>query len=303
MVNTFRARVDQWREDSYPGVTIVTRKLLEHWHDKAVRHIRPIFANWRRLRRRSGGSKGRQPISKTQKAQLRVPEQVAGQMPDRRRQPGGGGRAAVHLHLARSVAVEICADDQCHREGERGVPAADQPGPCRPQACPCFGGRSWPPDGSGCERSTAGRPFPGWPGPSPQISPPERTKPRAPGECAVSEFPPNSRHDVAMFRRLHRSKDIGEALREPGMMGGLSLSGPVLGIAWSLIRCPNSDSDYRCGEFCQMGVRSTPRNPGRFARRLESTAPGCTRPENTDNVTQEDERGGGNRIRTAFRPS
>ena len=36
-VNTIRARVDQWRVDDYPGVTIVTRKLLEHWNDKTAR--------------------------------------------------------------------------------------------------------------------------------------------------------------------------------------------------------------------------------------------------------------------------
>lgn len=36
-VNTIRARVDQWREDGWPGVTIVTRKLLEHWHDNDAR--------------------------------------------------------------------------------------------------------------------------------------------------------------------------------------------------------------------------------------------------------------------------
>lgn len=37
MVNTIRARVDQWRADSCPGVTIVTRKLLEHWYDDDAR--------------------------------------------------------------------------------------------------------------------------------------------------------------------------------------------------------------------------------------------------------------------------
>ena len=36
-VNTIRTRVDQWREDGWPGVTIVTRKLLEHWHDATAR--------------------------------------------------------------------------------------------------------------------------------------------------------------------------------------------------------------------------------------------------------------------------
>ncbi len=37
LVNTIRARVDQWREDGWPGVTIVTRKLLDHWHDREAR--------------------------------------------------------------------------------------------------------------------------------------------------------------------------------------------------------------------------------------------------------------------------
>jgi len=33
-VNKIRSRVDRWREDGWPGVTIVTRKLLEHWYDR-----------------------------------------------------------------------------------------------------------------------------------------------------------------------------------------------------------------------------------------------------------------------------
>ena len=36
-VNTIRTRVGQWREAGYPGITIVTRKLLEHWHDETAR--------------------------------------------------------------------------------------------------------------------------------------------------------------------------------------------------------------------------------------------------------------------------
>jgi type III restriction enzyme len=34
LVNTIRDRVEQWRDAGWPGITIVTRKLLEHWHDK-----------------------------------------------------------------------------------------------------------------------------------------------------------------------------------------------------------------------------------------------------------------------------
>lgn len=33
LVNIIRRRVDEWREAGYPGVTIVTRRLLEHWYD------------------------------------------------------------------------------------------------------------------------------------------------------------------------------------------------------------------------------------------------------------------------------
>ena len=37
LVNTIRRRVDDWRTAGWPGVTIVTRKLLEHWHDQDAR--------------------------------------------------------------------------------------------------------------------------------------------------------------------------------------------------------------------------------------------------------------------------
>lgn len=39
LVNTIRGRVDQWRADGWPGVTIITRKLLEHWHDNSARQL------------------------------------------------------------------------------------------------------------------------------------------------------------------------------------------------------------------------------------------------------------------------
>ena len=39
LVNTIRTRVDQWRADGWPGVTIVTRKLLEHWHERTERFL------------------------------------------------------------------------------------------------------------------------------------------------------------------------------------------------------------------------------------------------------------------------
>ncbi len=43
LVNTIRERVDQWREAAYPGVTIVTRKLLDHWNDETARELQFYF--------------------------------------------------------------------------------------------------------------------------------------------------------------------------------------------------------------------------------------------------------------------
>src|SRR4051812_1824557 len=37
LVNTIRERVDAWRDAGYPGVTAVTRRLLEHWTDSSAR--------------------------------------------------------------------------------------------------------------------------------------------------------------------------------------------------------------------------------------------------------------------------
>lgn len=39
LVNTIRGRVDQWRAADYPGITAVTRRLLEHWHDATARQL------------------------------------------------------------------------------------------------------------------------------------------------------------------------------------------------------------------------------------------------------------------------
>jgi type III restriction enzyme len=37
LVNTIRARVDEWRAAGYPGITAVTQGLLEHWYDRNAR--------------------------------------------------------------------------------------------------------------------------------------------------------------------------------------------------------------------------------------------------------------------------
>ena len=38
-VNKIRKRVDDWREAGYPGVTCVSRRLLEHWCDPDQREL------------------------------------------------------------------------------------------------------------------------------------------------------------------------------------------------------------------------------------------------------------------------
>ncbi len=42
-VNRIRERVSQWRDAGWPGVTSVTRRLLEHWHDEDQRQYQFYF--------------------------------------------------------------------------------------------------------------------------------------------------------------------------------------------------------------------------------------------------------------------
>lgn len=43
LVNRIRERVRAWRQAGYPGVTAITRRLLEHWHDPDAREGRRFF--------------------------------------------------------------------------------------------------------------------------------------------------------------------------------------------------------------------------------------------------------------------
>ncbi|MBR0093328.1 MAG: DEAD/DEAH box helicase family protein [Lachnospiraceae bacterium] len=43
IVNMIRPRVKAWRENGYPGVTGITKKLLEHWNDKDARQYQFFF--------------------------------------------------------------------------------------------------------------------------------------------------------------------------------------------------------------------------------------------------------------------
>src|ERR1035437_7763102 len=43
LVNAIRPRVKKWREAGYPGVTGITKRLLEHWNDPEVRENTRFF--------------------------------------------------------------------------------------------------------------------------------------------------------------------------------------------------------------------------------------------------------------------
>ena len=43
LVNTIRPRIKKWREDDYPGVTGITKRLLNHWQDAEERKDRTFF--------------------------------------------------------------------------------------------------------------------------------------------------------------------------------------------------------------------------------------------------------------------
>jgi type III restriction enzyme len=43
LVNRIRPRVNAWRQNQYPGVTGITKRLLEHWHNPEERKDRRFF--------------------------------------------------------------------------------------------------------------------------------------------------------------------------------------------------------------------------------------------------------------------
>src|ERR1019366_4300120 len=43
LVNSIRPRIKKWREQDYPGVTGITKRLLQHWQDPEERKDRRFF--------------------------------------------------------------------------------------------------------------------------------------------------------------------------------------------------------------------------------------------------------------------
>jgi len=43
LVNEIRTRIKNWREQNYPGVSGITKRLLDHWNDSSIRENRRLF--------------------------------------------------------------------------------------------------------------------------------------------------------------------------------------------------------------------------------------------------------------------
>ena len=75
------------------------------------------------------------------------------------------------------------------------------------------------------------------------------------------------------MRKKHPHKEIEAAIRYAESKGWQVIERQ--GHAWGSLRCPSNQVDCRCGQFCQMSVWSTPRNPESHARQLRRKVNGC----------------------------
>jgi len=51
LVNTIRPRIKKWREQGYPGVTGITKRLLQHWQDPEERKDKRFSSvSWKLLK-------------------------------------------------------------------------------------------------------------------------------------------------------------------------------------------------------------------------------------------------------------
>ncbi|MGB7933154.1 MAG: hypothetical protein WCH04_13180 [Gammaproteobacteria bacterium] len=75
------------------------------------------------------------------------------------------------------------------------------------------------------------------------------------------------------MRKKHPDKEIEDTVCYAETQGWQVIK--CSGHAWGLLRCPYHDQECRCGQFCQMSVWSTPKDPGRHARQLRRKIDGC----------------------------
>lgn len=76
-------------------------------------------------------------------------------------------------------------------------------------------------------------------------------------------------------RPRHPKKEVEAVLRELEELGWTVHKRDGKGHAWGLLRCPEPTEERRFGEFCQMSIWSTPKNPSNHAAKLRQKALGC----------------------------
>ncbi|NUB11289.1 hypothetical protein GAY28_00390 [Azospirillum brasilense] len=76
-----------------------------------------------------------------------------------------------------------------------------------------------------------------------------------------------------MARSRHPKKEIEEAVAYAESRGWKHVKGQ--GHCWGMLRCPNHNSECRCGQFCQTSVWSTPRVPENEAQKIYKAVDGC----------------------------
>lgn len=78
------------------------------------------------------------------------------------------------------------------------------------------------------------------------------------------------------MRRIHPRKEIEAALHYAEDHGWRAVPAKGKGHAWGRLYCPYNEADCRCGEFCIVGIWSTPRCAEHHAATLKRVVDHCT---------------------------
>jgi len=78
-----------------------------------------------------------------------------------------------------------------------------------------------------------------------------------------------------MPRKKHPNSKIEEAVLYAESKGWVYEKPGKSAHAWGKIKCPNNDSDCRCGIFCQKSIWSTPKHPENFAKKIKHWVDQC----------------------------
>ena len=89
-----------------------------------------------------------------------------------------------------------------------------------------------------------------------------------------------------MPRTAHPKKELEQAIRYAETNGWrVEVGGSH---AWGRMYCPYNDVECRCGDFCIVSTRSTPKNPGNFARQLKRVVDNCTARKRADDASPDE---------------